>query len=115
MSKELKLVGYGVLSWLIPFLVGYFLCKVTAPLMQVITILTISVLLVLYFQSIKKISLNESIIAGLVWLVINVGLDLLVLVLNKTRIVWNTYLLNDFIVHLAIPIIAITLGFGKKK
>jgi len=115
MSKELKLIGYGVLSWLVPFLAGYFLCRVTSPVMQVITILTICILLVLYFQSIKKVSLNEGIITGLVWLVINVVLDLLAAVLVKTKISWGPYLVNDCIAHLSIPIIAITLGFGKKK
>ena len=113
MSKELKMIGFGALTWVIPFLVMR-LVNVSAPLMLVITILTICAMLVLYFQSIKKASFSESVVTGLLWLVINVVLDLLVMVINRNRFSLDAYIMNKFMAHLCIPIISMALGMNKK-
>lgn len=90
MNKNVKMVLFGVLLWLIPFGISLFFYSKEGQLMIdiflfksimiVIGSVTGATLLVLYFKRIEKNYLYEGVKVGLVWFALNIILDLVVLV-----------------------------------
>jgi Na+/proline symporter len=83
-----KLVGYGFLTWLVPFVVSFAFFDVKTQelvisevffktIMVVTGALVGTVLLVMYFRKVEKRFLWQGFLVGVVWLLINWGLDLL--------------------------------------
>ncbi|MDR1113942.1 MAG: hypothetical protein LBL50_02505, partial [Candidatus Margulisbacteria bacterium] len=80
MQKYLRLVGYGILTWLIPMFVSFFFydkngaCQINVDLfkslMLVVGTLAGCWLLVKYFQKISGDYLRQSVIVGISWLLI---------------------------------------------
>jgi hypothetical protein len=80
----MKLVGFGFLIWLIPFLVSFVIFPLRSSnrplfesIMPVILVLTVMIVSVLYFKKIEKESLKEGLIAGVLWFVLSLIIDLL--------------------------------------
>ncbi|HMK53729.1 MAG TPA: hypothetical protein VK444_03020 [Methanobacteriaceae archaeon] len=90
MNKYLKIVFFGFLVWLIPFVASLFFYTSGGKLiidiflfkaiMIVIGSISGAILLILYFKKIHTDYFKEGIILGVVWFSINILLDLLVLV-----------------------------------
>ena len=90
MNKYLKMGLFGLLTWLIPFVVGFLFYSpqgdllvdalVFKSVMVVVSSITGALLLVLYFKKVTTKYLSEGIVVGLVWLILNLILDLVVLV-----------------------------------
>lgn len=84
MNRPAKLIGYGILTWLVPFAVSIpiysgidiFLFK---TIMIVVGAATGAALLVLWFRGVDENYLREGITVGIVWIVINWALDLAIL------------------------------------
>ena len=84
MNKYVKLVGFGFLIWLVPFLVSFVIFPLRSsnrplfesimPVILVIIVMTISVL---FFKKIEKESLKEGVIAGVLWLGLSLVIDLM--------------------------------------
>jgi len=89
-SRSVALVGLGVLSWLIPFLVSVPLISPSGdPIIDVFAFKTLMILVggavgaVLFAYYVPRLGENflvGTLTAGVVWFGINVGLDLVVLV-----------------------------------
>jgi hypothetical protein len=120
MKKYVKMFGFGILTWLVPFVISMafytrdgqlaidiFLFK---SIMIVIGSATGAILLVLYLRSIQRNMLMEGIVIGLVWFAINIGLDVLVLV-PMSKMSMTTYWIQIGLRYLTIPIMSSALGY----
>jgi hypothetical protein len=119
MKKIVKNILYGFLSWLIPFAVSFLFYTKTGQLIIDVRFfksimiatgsLTAALLLLSYFRKISRNYLHEGILVGLTWLVLNLGLDLLVLVPMSGMSVGN-YFAQIGLGYLVIPVMSIMLG-----
>jgi uncharacterized membrane protein YpjA len=116
--SNIKLVFYGFLTWLIPFAVSVPLMgrdgqpilptDVFKSLMIVVGSAVGAWLLVRVFRQPPKIR-QEGLVVGTLWLVINVGLDLVILVpLSKMSLF--DYFSEIGLRYLVIPIMAIAIA-----
>ncbi|MDD1675799.1 MAG: hypothetical protein LUQ17_03835 [Methanomicrobiales archaeon] len=121
MPEVKRLVGFGVLSWLIPFLasilfygpggvllVGIDLFK---SLMIVIGSATGAVLLVVYFSNIQASYIREGWITGIFWLLLNWVLDLVFLLPLSGQTV-GPYFAEIGLRYLAILFMSLAVGYG---
>ena len=119
MKKYLKITGYGIITWIIPFVASLFFydkngnCVISIDLfkslMIVISGLTGCVLLVIFFRKIKDSYLQTGIGIGVIWLLINLLLDALIL-LPMSKMPIAIYIIQIGIRYLNIPIICIMAG-----
>lgn len=123
-KKYLKVGLFGFLTWLIPFVISFFFySKDGQPVIDIFLFKSIMIViasatgasfLVLYFKKIDKNYFHEGIIVGVVWLVINIILDLIILVpMSKMNI--GTYFAQIGLRYLVIPIMSISIGYIAEK
>lgn len=119
MKQPIKLIGFGLLTWLVPFIVAIFFYTADGELaidkflfkslMLVVAGIFNTTLLVLMFRTVTDEYIRTGIIIGLTWLAINIGLDLIVLVgMLDTNLA--TYFREIGLGYLIIPIISIAMG-----
>ena len=118
MNKHVKLVGFGFLIWLIPFLVSFVIFPLrdaNRPLfesiMPIILVLTVMIISVLYFKKIEKESLKEGLIAGVLWFVLSLAIDtMLFLPSSPMQMSFIDYMMDIGLTYLIILIIPIGIG-----
>jgi len=118
MNKYVKLVGFGFLIWLIPFLVSFVifpLRNTNRPLfesvMPVVLVLTVMIVSVLYFKKVEKESLKEGVIAGFLWLVLSLVIDLMLfLPASPMQMSFSDYMMDIGLTYLIILMIPIGIG-----
>lgn len=118
MNKYLKIIVYGVLVWLIPFVVSFFIYPLKTsgnPLFESIMPLTLSIIVVLmanlYLKNVQTGFIREGVIIGVSWFIINIAIDLILfLPASPMQMSLNNYILDIGITYLMIPVI--TAGFG---
>src|SRR5580704_10494335 len=113
-----RIVGYGFLSWIVPFIVSLlFFGKSGQPLLPIGLIKSImiligaslgGVLLLRLFREFRP-SLGSGIAIGSFWLVMNILLDLLILV-PMTKMNLSQYFSEIGLRYLLIPIMAGAMG-----
>lgn len=119
MNRYLKIVLYGFVAWLIPFVASFFFYTSEGTLtvdvrffksvMMVVGTATAAVLLVSYFKKIQADYLKEGVIVGLVWLMVNILLDVASLVLMFGMPLAD-YFMNIGLGYLAMPAMSIMVG-----
>lgn len=79
----MRLVGFGFLIWLIPFLVSFVIFPLRSSnrplfesIMPVVLVFAVMIFSVLYFKKIEHQSLREGTLIGVVWFVISIAIDL---------------------------------------
>ncbi len=119
-DKKTKMVLYGLLMWLIPFVASFFFFDPATQKLTIDETFFKSIMIVLsssigvlflidYFKEIKTGFVKEGLIAGIVWLVINWGLDLFILLpMMKNDI--GTYFMQVGLRYLIIPIMSVGMG-----
>jgi hypothetical protein len=118
MNKYVKLVGFGFLIWLIPFLGSFVifpLRNANRPLfestMPVILVLTVLIISVLYFKKIEKESLKEGVIAGVLWFALSLVIDLMLFLPASTmQMSFSDYMMDIGLTYLIILMIPIGIG-----
>ena len=118
MNKYVKLVGFGFLIWLIPFLVSFVifpLRNTNRPLfesiMPVVLVLAVMIISVLYFKKIEKESLKEGVIAGVLWFVLSLVIDLMLfLPASPMQMSFSDYMMDIGLTYLIILMIPISIG-----
>lgn len=118
MNKFLKIIVYGVLVWLIPFVVSFFIYPLKTsgnPLFESIMPLILAIIVVLmanlYLKNIQTGFLREGVIIGVSWFIINIAIDLILfLPTSPMQMSLNNYMMDIGITYLLIPVI--TVGFG---
>lgn len=123
MNRYLKISLFGFLIWLVPFIVGFLFYSPEGEIridplafkaiMTVVSTITQAVLLVSYFRKIEKNYLPESIMVGLIWISINIVLDILILI-PMSKMTIGTYFTQIGMQYLTIPTISIAIGLVTK-
>ena len=122
MSKMQMLLLFGFLTWLLPFAASFFFYDPSAErmtidndmfksIMVVFSTLVGTLLLVKYFDAVKKDFVKEGLVVGAVWAVMNWIIDFVVLVplMNADA---PTYFMSIGLRYLMIPIIAAGMGMA---
>ena len=119
MKKYIRIIWYGLLAWLIPFVASFlfysrkgeltidiFLFK---SIMIVVGSISAGILLIYYFKKVNIGYLKEGFIVGLIWLSINILLDLLVLIPMSGMSIAN-YFMQIGIRYIVIPVMSLMVG-----
>ncbi len=125
MNKYAKMILFGFLLWLIPFLMGFLFFDPQGNLiisetffksiMVVIGSLVGVILAVTYFKRIREKYLKEGIILGIVWLIINWAIDLIMVFEGFFPMTVSKYFTDIGLRYLSMPIYTIGLGYVLKQ
>jgi len=111
---------FGFLAWLVPFVASFFFFDPNAgrmtidvgffkSIMVVFGVLVGTLLLVKYFDCVKKDYAKEGLVAGTVWAVMSWVLDFVVLV-PMMKVDTPAYFMSIGMLYLSMPIIAVGMG-----
>jgi len=124
MDKKVKNALFGVLAWLVPFVLSIFLYTPQGnPIIDVLFFKSIMIvtggivgafLIVKYFEGIKKEQLKEGITIGVSWLMISYILDIVVL-LPMAGMDIATWFTQIGLRYLMMPIMSIMAGYILEK
>ncbi|WP_321429607.1 hypothetical protein [uncultured Methanolobus sp.] len=125
MNKYLKMVFYGLILWLVPFIVSFAFVDMEGnftidetffkSLMVVTGALVGVVLAVRYFRDVETNYVNEGIVLGVTWLVINLVLDLLMVYGGFFQMGVMEYFTGIGLRYLAMPVYTIGMGYALKQ
>jgi hypothetical protein len=123
MNKNLKIVIFGVLVWLIPFLVSFLIFPLKTSMeplfesiMSIILTLMVVTLSYYYLKNIKVNLVKEGIIIGTVWFVINIAIDLVMfLPPSPMQMSFADYMMDIGLTYVMIPVITIGMGYMAKN
>jgi uncharacterized membrane protein YpjA len=123
MTKKLiiKNITLGILSWLIPFVVSFFLVKPGGEyivpyatfkcIIMVIGTISGCYLLYRYFKVVDNCYLQNGVLVGVSWFFMNIILDTVVLIpMMKTS--FTNYFMTIGLGYFAIPAISIAMGYS---
>lgn len=124
MNKYLKIIFFGFLVWLVPFVVSFFIYPLKTagnPLFEsvmpvIITIITV-VLASIYLKNAEGDLLREGALIGVAWFLISVIIDLfLFLPPSPMQMSITSYFMDIGITYIIIPIITMGMVYltGKK-
>ncbi|MCM2465316.1 hypothetical protein [Methanoculleus oceani] len=124
MTEYAKLIGFGILTWLLPFLLAIPLySREGEPLHDIFLIKSVllvfsaalgTFLILIYFRGVHARFVREGALLGGVWLLINWVLDAVVL-LPLSGMDAGTYMAQIGLRYLTIPIIAVGIGYGIEE
>jgi hypothetical protein len=119
MKKYFKIVLYGFLAWLVPFVSAFFFYtrdgKLNIDIFLFKTIMIIvgsftgAILLVSYFKKVNENYLTEGVLIGVIWFCINILLDLVVL-LPMSKMPIPEYFAQIGLRYLVMPAMSIAVG-----
>jgi hypothetical protein len=117
-----KMLLFGFLVWLIPFVVAVAIFQIRnsdrplfESIMPVVIAICVVLFSVLYFTKQKGKYLKDSIIMGLVWLAISIVIDLLMFMQGPMKMDFVDYVKDIGITYLMIPVITIGIGYLLEK
>lgn len=119
MNKNLKMILFGFLVWLIPFVVSFVvfpLKDTTRPLFESIMplVLTITVIVLAYYylKNLDAKSVKKGVIAGLVWFIISIIIDMvLFLPASPMQMGFADYIMDIGLTYVMIPVITVGMGY----
>lgn len=119
MNKNLKIVLYGFLVWLIPFAVSFFIYPLKIPMyslfesiMSVLIAVAAIIFSYLYFKDIKTNFVMEGITTGIVWFIITIVIDLLMFMpASPMHMNFTDYMMTIGVKYLIIPIVTVGTGY----
>lgn len=118
MKKYLKIALFGFLTWLIAFVVSLLISPLRTsqrPLFESImpVVVTVCAVLftILYFRNLKAAFLQEGVLIGVAWFIINIVIDLPLFMLEgPMKMSFADYMKDIGVTYLIIP--AVTIGGG---
>ncbi|MFQ5974978.1 MAG: hypothetical protein ACE5J5_01500 [Candidatus Hydrothermarchaeales archaeon] len=124
MKRWTKIGLFGILTWLVPFVTGFFFYTPEGGLLigeiffKTIMILVGSVvgavLIVIIFKEIESEYLKNGITIGIAWLLINWILDFVIL-LPMAEMNISTYFMEIGLRYLTIPVTSTAIGYLLEK
>lgn len=118
MNKNLKIILYGFLVWLVPFAVSFIIFPLRAsmrPLFESIMPLVLTIIVVIlsyyYLKNLETNLVKEGVLIGLSWLAINLIIDLM-LFLPASPMQMNIldYFMDIGLTYIIIPVITVGMG-----
>ncbi|WP_048180702.1 hypothetical protein [Methanoculleus sediminis] len=123
-GKHVKLVGFGILTWLLPFVLSISLYSPEGvPLYDIFLIKSVllvfsaalgTFLILVYFRGVRDRFVREGALLGGIWLLINWALDTIIL-LPLSGMDAGTYMGEIGLRYLMIPIIAVGIGYAAEQ
>jgi hypothetical protein len=122
LGKAQMLLLFGFLTWLLPFAASFFFYDPASAsmtigndafksIMVVFSALVGTLLLVRYFDAVKKDYAREGLVAGAVWMAMNLIIDFVVLV-PIMKVDAPAYFMSIGIRYLMVPIISVGMGMA---
>ena len=119
-KKYLQIMGYGILIWLVPFIISIFFYSrdgqllielmLFKTLMLLIGGLTGALCICRYFKNCQSDFLKEGLIIGSIWLIIQWILDYIILI-PMSKITLSNYTIAIGLRYCIIPIMSIMAGY----
>lgn len=120
MKNTLRLLLLGLLTWIVPFVTAFFFMDKTGKvavdiyffktIMIIVGAITGAFAINLYFKKIESSFLRKGVIAGFVWLAVNIVLDILVL-LPVSEMTYGDYFQQIGLRYLTILITCSLVGY----
>lgn len=117
MRKTLRIMLFGFLMWLIPFIVSFpifTLRESNRPLfesiMPVVVTICVVFLAILYLRKTGAGFLKEGLIIGIVWYLICIIIDLLMFMWGPMKMTFGRYMADIGLTYVIIP--TVTVGYG---
>ncbi len=117
MKSFKKVFLYGFLVWLVPFVISFFVFpfKSSVPalfesIMAVVVTMAAVWFSIQYFKKTGANTIKEGALLGLLWLAINIGIDLLLFMQGPMKMSFANYMMDIGLTYLIIP--TITIGFA---
>lgn len=117
MSKTLRLLRFGFLSWLVTFLGSVCIFPFKAdnrPLFETLVgvCLAFSTVLftVLYFRKVRSSYVQEGALLGLAFVVCNILFDLLLFMEGPMKMSFSDYMMDIGLAYLSMPIVTVGVG-----
>lgn len=119
MNRYLKIILYGFILWLAPFVVSFFIYPLKtagSPLFESIMPLVISlsvvVLAFLYLKNLERDYVKEGVVIGVSWFMTSILIDLLLFLSpSAMQMSFSDYMMDIGITYLMIPFITVGMGF----
>ncbi|MEN6329112.1 MAG: hypothetical protein ABFC91_02340 [Methanobacteriaceae archaeon] len=119
MNRYLKIILYGFILWLAPFVVSFFIYPLKtagSPLFESIMPLVISlsvvVLAFLYLKNLERDYVKEGVVIGVSWFITSILIDLLLFLSpSAMQMSFSDYMMDIGITYLMIPFITVGMGF----
>lgn len=125
MNRFLRVIFFGILIWLIPFLISFLFLDMEGnfiipetffkSIMIVVGSFVAIILSVKYYKSIKNDFVQEGIILGISWFIISIALDLVMVFSNFFQVTVLEYFTDIGLRYLCIPIFTIGLGYALNQ
>lgn len=120
MKRYLRLVLFGALIWMFALAVAMVLTPIHAsqrPLFESIMAVVVATATAFfgdwYLRDVKVGFVREALLAGVVWLVVNIALDLpLFLLQGPMQMSLADYLMDIGLTYLIIPIVMLAIGYS---
>ncbi len=120
-KQWVKLLVYGFLLWLVPFLVSVAMNSLhkSQPfffqsIMAVVLSLAGMFFIVVYLSSVKKNFFHESVMLGIFWLLLNIIFDIVILVPMKNMNLVQ-YITDIGLRYITIPIMSTGFGYYLER
>jgi hypothetical protein len=120
MTNMVKLFLLGIMTWMVPFLSAFFFLDKSGTLsINIFLFKTIMILvggmtgalaIIMYFKKLESAYFKQGFLTGIVWLFINIVMDLLVLI-PMSKMSYPDYFMQIGLRYLMIPIMAILVGY----
>jgi len=121
MKRYLKILGFGFLVWLVPFAVSFLVFPLKKSdrflfesIMSVVVTVSAVAFAVLYFRKMRSGFVKEGIVAGVIWLAVNLALDLCLFMEGPMKMPFIDYMKQIGLEYFAIPAVCIGLGCSLK-
>ena len=123
MNKYIKIMLYGILMWIVPFLVSFLIYPLkqsTNPffesIMPVAITATAVVLTLSYFKHQDKDFLREGAIIGISWFAISIIIDLMMfLPPSPMHMGLSDYMMDVGFTYMIIPLVTLGMGYTADK
>ena len=123
MNRVAKIVGYGFVMWLIPFIISLLIYPIKTSLnplfetiMPVVITLTVVLLTISYLKHMKTNFLREGIVIGVSWFLISIIVDLILfLPVSPMHMSLANYMMDIGLTYLIIPSITVGMGYMVDK
>ena len=123
MNRVIKIVGFGFLMWLVPFIVSLIIYPLKTSfnplfesIMPVVITLTVVFLAVAYFKDVNTNFLQEGSIIGVSWFLISISIDLILfLPSSPMQMIFTNYMIDIGLTYFIIPPVTVGMGYMADK
>lgn len=120
MNKSLKILGFGLIVWVIPTIITLLASYFGGPyLFDVISAVSITISVIvfayIYFRDITTHFIREGVTIGIVWVIISLVLDVVLIFLNINKVSLMEYAVYIAPLYIIIPAITIGLGLYRNQ